>query len=137
MKPFNLENHPKIKPGFTIPEDYFEQFSEKLLSAIPQEEKPVISIFARKKKWFMAVAAILIFGIMIPFLNKNSNENQNLDSASLENYLAYQSTISPEELVSLLDEKDIDAIETDLNLDDATVESALSGNNYLENYITE
>lgn len=137
MEPFNLENHPKIKSGFTTPEGYFEQFSEKLLSAIPQEEKPVISIFARKKKWFMAVAAILILGIMIPFLNKNSNESQSLDSASLENYLAYQSTISPEELVSLLDEKDIEAIETDLNLDDATVESALSGNNYLENYITE
>lgn len=137
MEPFNLENHPKIKSGFTTPEGYFEQFSEKLLSAIPQEEKPVISIFARKKKWFMAVAAILILGIMIPFLNKNSNESQSLDNASLENYLAYQSTISPEELVSLLDEKDIEAIETDLNLDDATVESALSGNNYLENYITE
>lgn len=137
MKPFNLENHPKIKSGFTTPEGYFEQFSEKLLSNIQQEEKPVISIFASKKKWFMAVAAILILGIMIPFLNKNSSESQSLDSASLENYLAYQSTISPEELVSLLDEKDIEAIETDLNLDDATVESALSGSNYLENYITE
>lgn len=137
MEPFNLENHPKIKSGFTTPEGYFEQFSEKLLSNIPQEEKPIISIFARKKKWFMAVAAILVLGIMIPFLNKNSNESQSLDNASLENYLAYQTTISPEELVSLLDEKDIEAIETDLNLDDATVESALSGNNYLENYITE
>lgn len=137
MEPFNLENHPKIKSGFTTPEGYFEQFSEKLLSNIPQEEKPVISIFARKKKWFIAVAAILVLGIMIPFLNKNSNESQSLDNASLENYLAYQTTISPEELVSLLDEKDIEAIETDLNLDDATLESALSGNNYLENYITE
>jgi len=137
MEPFNLENHPKIKSGFTTPEGYFEQFSEKLLFAIPKEEKPVISIFTRKKKWFMAVAAILILGIMIPFLSKNSSESQSLDSASLENYLAYQTTISPEELVSLLDEKDIEAIETDLNLDDATVESALSGNNYLENYITE
>lgn len=137
MKPFNLENHPKIKPGFATPENYFEQFSEKLLASLPQQEKPVISLFARKKKWFMAVAAVLILGIMIPFLNKNSNESQNLDSASLENYLAYQSTISPDELVSLLDYKDIEAIETDLNLDDIAVESALSGNNYIENYITE
>lgn len=137
MKPFNLENHPKIKTGFATPEGYFEQFSEKLLANLPQEEKPVISLFARKKKWFMAVAAVLILGIMIPFLNKNSNESQNLDSASLENYLAYQSTISPDELVSLLDYKDIEAIETDLNLDDVAVESALSGNNYIENYITE
>lgn len=137
MEPFNLENHPKIKTGFATPEGYFEQFSEKMLINIPKEEKPVISLFARNKKWFMAVAAVLILGIMIPFLNYNSSENQSLDSASLENYLAYQNTISPDELVSLLDYKDIEAIETDLNLDDATVETALLGNNYLENYITE
>jgi len=137
MKSFNLENHPKIKPGFATPENYFEQFSEKLLASIPSEEKPVISIFAKNKKWLMAVAAVLILAIMIPFLNKTNSENQNLDTASLENYLAYQTTISPDELVSLLDYKDIEAIETDLNLDDATLESALSGNNYIENYITE
>jgi len=137
MEPFNLENHPKIKTGFTTPDGYFEQFSEKLLSTISQEEKPVISIFARNKKWFMAIVAVLILGIMIPFLNKFSTQNQSLDSASLENYLAYQTTITPEELVSLLDNEDIEAIETDLNLDDAAVETALSGNTYLENYITE
>ena len=137
MKPFNLENHQKIKTGFATPEGYFEQFSEKLLANLPQEEKPVISLFARKKKWFLAVAAVLILGIMIPFLNKNSRESQSLDSASLENYLAYQTTISPDELVSLLDYKDIETIETDLNLDDATIENTLSANSYLENYITE
>lgn len=137
MKPFNLENHPKIKPGFTTPEGYFEQFSENLLAKISQEENPVISIFARNKKWFMAVAAILILGIMIPFLNKAGNENQALDNASLENYLAYQTTITPEELISTMSNEDFEAIETDLNLDDATLENTLSQTNYLENYITE
>jgi len=137
MKPFNLENHPKIQPGFTTPEGYFEQFSENLLSKISQEEKPVISIFARNKKWFMAVAAILILGIMIPFLNKAGNENQALDNASIENYLAYQTTITPEELISTMSNEDFEAIETDLNLDDAALENTLSQTNYLENYITE
>ena len=137
MEPFNLENNPKIKTGFATPEGYFEQFSEKLLANLPQEEKPVISLFAKNKKWFLAVAAVLVIGIMIPVLNYNSSDNQGLDSASLENYLAYQNTISPDELVSMLDYKDIEAIETDLNLDDAAVETTLSANNYLENYITE
>ena len=137
MEPFNLENYPKIKPGFKTPDRYFEQFSENLLSKLPSEEKPVISLFARNKKWFMAVAAVLILGIMIPFLNKNNTENQNLDSASLENYLAYQTTISPEELASSLNAEDLEAIEADLNLDEATVENVLSENNYLENYIAE
>lgn len=137
MKPFNLENHPKIKTGFATPEGYFEQFSEKLLANLPNEEKPVISLFAKNKKWFLAVAAVLVIGIMIPVLNKNSSENQSLDNASLENYLAYQTTISPDELVSLLDYKDLETIETDLNLDDATIENTLTANSYLENYITE
>lgn len=137
MKSFNLENHPKIKSGFTTPEGYFEQFSEKLLATISEEEKPVISIFAKNKKWLMAVAAVLILGIMIPFLNKSNNEILSIDNASLENYLAYQTTISPEELVSTLSNEDFEAIETDLNLDDLAVENALSETNYLENYITE
>ena len=137
MEPFNLENHPKIKTGFATPDGYFEQFSEKLLSTISQEEKPVISIFARNKKWFMAIVAVLILGIMIPFLNKAGNENQALDNASLENYLAYQTTITPEELISTMSNEDFEAIETDLNLDDSTLENTLSQTNYLENYITE
>lgn len=137
MKSFNLENHPKIKPGFVMPENYFEQFSEKLSATISAEEKPVISIFANNKKWFLAVAAVLVLGIMIPFLNKSDSGNNNLDSASLENYLAYQTTISPDELVSAMSSEDFEAIETDLNLDDVTIENTLAESNYLENYITE
>lgn len=137
MKSFNLENHPKIKPGFVMPENYFEQFSENLSATISAEEKPVISIFANNKKWFLAVAAVLVLGIMIPFLNKSDSGNNNLDSASLENYLAYQTTISPDELVSAMSSEDFEAIETDLNLDDVTIENTLAESNYLENYITE
>lgn len=137
MKSFNLENHPKIKPGFVMPENYFEQFSENLSATISAEEKPVISIFANNKKWFLAVAAVLVLAIMIPFLNKSDSGNNNLDSASLENYLAYQTTISPDELVSAMSSEDFEAIETDLNLDDVTIENTLAESNYLENYITE
>ena len=137
MKSFNLENHPKIKPGFVMPENYFEQFSENLSATISAEEKPVISIFANNKKWFLAVAAVLVLAIMIPFLNKSDSGNNNLDSASLENYLAYQTTISPDELVSAMSSEDFEAIETDLNLDDVTIENMLAESNYLENYITE
>ena len=137
MKRFNLENHPKIKTGFVVPEGYFEQFSENILNTIAVEEKPVVSLFERNKKWMLAVAAVLMVGLMIPFLNQSETSAESLDSNTLENYLAYQSTITPEEIVSLLDHEDIEAIETNLNLDDAAVEKALSGNTYLENYITE
>ncbi|MDQ7961789.1 MULTISPECIES: hypothetical protein [Flavobacterium] len=136
MNSFNLENGPKIKPGFKTPDNYFENFSEQMLARIDSNEKPVSSIFQRRKNWFMAAAAVLIIGFAIPFLNKPAN-NAAIDGESLENYLAYQSTISQYDLINLLDKEDIEALESDLKIDDAVVESALSDNTNLENYLTE
>ena len=135
MNSFNLENQPKINSGFKTPENYFENFSESILAKIGQEEKPVISIFQRKRNWFLAAAAILILGIMIPFLNKPA-ESQNIDDATMENYLA-QSNISQYELANMLDNEDIDALEKELAMDESTLESAIEYNGNLENYITE
>lgn len=137
MNSFNLENSPKIKSGFKTPDGYFENFSEQMLAKIAKEEKPVISIFQRRKNWFVAAAAVLILGISIPFLNKTDTGNTSVDEETMENYLAYQSTISQYDLINLLDKEDIEALESDLKIDDAVVESALSDNTNLENYLTE
>ncbi|WDO12534.1 hypothetical protein MH928_14570 [Flavobacterium sp. WW92] len=137
MNSFNLENSPKIKSGFKTPDGYFENFSEQMLAKIAKEEKPVISIFQRRKNWFVAAAAVLILGISIPFLNKTDTGNTSVDEETMENYLAYQSTISQYDLINLLDKEDIEALESDLKVDDAVVESALSDNTNLENYLTE
>ena len=137
MNAFNLENQPKIKPGFKTPEGYFENFSEQMMARINQEEKPVISIFQRRRNWFLAAAAVLIVGLMIPFMNKSNMEDHAIDDATMENYLAYQSNISQYDLVNLLDKEDVEALESDLRVDDAVVESALSDNTNLENYLTE
>lgn len=137
MNSFNLENSPKIKSGFKTPDGYFENFSEQMLAKIAQEEKPVISIFQRRRNWFVAAAAVLILGISIPFLNKTDTGNTSVDEETMENYLAYQSTISQYDLINLLDKEDIEALESDLKVDDAVVESALSDNTNLENYLTE
>lgn len=135
MNSFNLENHPKINSGFKTPEDYFENFSEQVLAKINEDEKPVISIFQRHRNWFLAAAAVLVLGIMIPFLNKPV-ASTTIDDATMENYLA-QSNISQYELVNMLDNEDIDALEKELAMDDSTLESALEYNGNLENYITE
>lgn len=137
MNAFNLENQPKIKSGFKTPEGYFENFSEQMMVRINQEEKPVISIFQRRRNWFLAAAAVLIVGLMIPFMNKSNREDYPIDDATMENYLAYQSNISQYDLVNLLDKEDVEALESDLRVDDAVVESALSDNTNLENYLTE
>lgn len=136
MNSFNLENGPKIKPGFKTPDNYFENFSEQMLARIDSNEKPVRSIFPEKEK--------LVYGCSgCPYnWTCNSFSKQACQQCcyrwwSLENYLAYQSTISQYDLINLLDKEDIEALESDLKIDDAVVESALSDNTNLENYLTE
>lgn len=135
MNSFNLENHPKINSGFKTPEHYFENFSESVLAKVSLEEKPVVSLFQRRKNWFLAAAAVLVLGIMIPFLNKPS-DSQNIDDATIETYLA-QSNISQYELVNMLDNEDIDALERDLAMDESMLNSAMEYNGNLENYLIE
>jgi hypothetical protein len=38
MKTFKLENEPKIKSGFKAPENYFDDFSEKVLQQLNKKE---------------------------------------------------------------------------------------------------
>ena len=86
MKYFKLNNHPKINSGFQTPDYYFDDFSEKLMQQLPENEPKVISIFSKRKNWMYACAAVLVLALSIPFVYQN--QNNEIDSATLENYLA-------------------------------------------------
>ncbi|MCF6131864.1 hypothetical protein [Flavobacterium wongokense] len=135
MKDFKLDNEPKITSGFTIPEGYFDTFQEKVLLRLPKEEPKVISIFNRKKNWYFATAAILMIMLSIPLFNNYSTQKEEVDTQILENYIAYQSTISQDEIVDLLEQEDIDKMKMELNVDDREIEEALKSNSNLEEYI--
>ena len=137
MKNFNLGNEPKITSGFTTPDGYFDTFSEKVLAQLPKQETKVISIFSSKKVWYFAVAAILILMLSIPLFTKYSTQQEEIDSVTLENYIAYQSNISEEEIVNLLEQDDLDKMKLDFNIDDATIEDALKSNSNLEQYLID
>jgi hypothetical protein len=137
MKNFNLGNEPKITSGFTTPDGYFDSFSEKVLAQVPKQEPKVISIFSSKKIWFFAAASILILMLSIPLFTKYSTQQEEIDSATLENYIAYQSNISEEEIVNLLEQDDLDKMKLDFNIDDATIEDALKSNSNLEQYLID
>jgi cell division protein FtsL len=137
MKNFNLGNEPKITSGFTTPDGYFDTFSEKVLAQLPKQETKVISIFSSKKVWYFAVAAILILMLSIPLFTKYSTQQEEIDTATLENYIAYQSNISEEEIVNLLEQDDLDKMKLDFNIDDATIEDALKSNSNLEQYLID
>ncbi len=137
MKNFNLGNEPKITSGFTTPDGYFDTFSEKVLAQLPKQETKVISIFSSKKVWYFAAAAILILMLSIPLFNKYSTQQEEIDTATLENYIAYQSNISEEEILNLLEQDDLDKMNLDFNIDDATIEDALKSNSNLEQYLID
>jgi hypothetical protein len=139
MKAFKLENEPKIESGFKTPEHYFENFSEKLMHKLPENEPKVISLFQKNKKIFMMVAAVLIIALLVPVfytstVNVNSKE---IDTATLENYLSYQSNINQYDLINGLDTDEINNINATIALEDATIEDILVSNANLENLIIE
>lgn len=135
MKNFKLENEPKITPGFTIPEGYFDSFSEKVVTQLPKQESKVISIFKTKKKWYFAVAAILILMLSIPIYTNLSTQQDEIDSVTLENYIAYHATITEDEIVNLLEQEDLERMKLELNIDDVYIEDILKSNTNLEEYL--
>lgn len=135
MKTFKLEDQPKITSGFKTPDTYFDTFSTKVFEQLPIKEPKTISIFSTRKTWLYAAAAILIFGLSIPIYNQFNGVSPEIDNATLENYLAYQSAVSDTDLANLLNEEDIQQISVDLNIEDNTLENELTQVNNLETYL--
>lgn len=135
MKTFKLETQPKIASGFKTPDNYFDTFSARVLQQLPIEEPKTIFIFSTRKTWLYAAAAILIFGLSIPIYNQFNSASPEIDDASLENYLAYQSSVSDTDLANLLNEEDIQKISVDLNIEDKTLENELTQDENLESYL--
>ena len=135
MNEFKLESEPKIKSGFDAPENYFVDFSAKVIQRLPENEPKVISIFSRKKTWIYAVAAILIVAVSIPIYTTIVTQQNDLDKTTIENYLTSQNAISDDELTNLLDEDDIQKMKLNFNIEDKAIEDLLSTNSNLEEYI--
>lgn len=137
MKKFKLDSKLKITTGFIAPDGYFDTLSNKILAKLPKQEPKVISIFNFRKTWYYSATAVLIFMFSISLFTKYSTNTEEIDNKTLENYLAYQSTISEDEIVNLLEQEDLDKMKMELNFDDATIEDALNSNNNLEQYIID
>ena len=137
MKTFKLENEPKIESGFKTPENYFEDFSTKMMAKLPENEIKVISIFQRKKNLFLIVAAVLVLALMIPSLSNFYNNKQEIDSNQLENYITYQSNVNQYDLINGLESSDIKNIKISMSIEDKTIEDVLSANANLENLLLE
>ena len=137
MKAFKLENEPKIETGFKTPDDYFENFSVKMMEQLPASEPKIIYIFQKRKNIILMVAAVLVIALMIPYLNYSTANSQALDRIALENYINYQSNVNQYDLMRVLETKDITNMNTSIVLEDEAIEDVLSANSNLENLILE
>ena len=137
MKKFNLENIPKTTSGFIVPDNYFEDFSNKVLSQLPDETNRVIPLYKQKSKLLMAVAALLIIGLFIPIFKQLPKPAEELDLTTLENHLSYQTNINQYDLISELDEDDLNKMGATIQLKDEIIEEHLSTNSDLESLLSE
>ena len=136
MKTFKLDNSPKIESGFKTPENYFDTFSARVMQQLPKEEPKTISLFSKRKSWIYAAAAVLVLALTLPVVYTNFyRSSPEIDEATLENYISYNTSISDTDLVNLLDEKDIQKIDIGMNIEDKTIENELSENKNLEHYL--
>lgn len=137
MKTFKLDNEPKIESGFKIPDNYFDTFSARVIQQLPKEELKIISLFSKSKSWIYAAAAILVLAISVPAVYTIFySSTPEIDEATLENYISYNTSISDADLVNLLDEKDIQKMDNGMYIEDLTIENELSENKNLENYLS-
>jgi len=137
MKTFKLNNTPKIESGFKTPDNYFDTFSARVMQQLPKEAPKTISLFSKRKSWIYAAAAVLVLAMTVPVVYTNYYiSSPEIDEATLENYISYNTSISDADLVSLLEAKDIQKMDIGMNIEDLTIENELSENKNLENYLS-
>lgn len=134
MKEFKLDKEPKITSGYKVPDGYFENLEDAVITKITEKEIPVFSLFT-KRKWVIAIAAIFVIAISIPIVNQISTSTTKIDEFQLENYLTEQSCLSEDDIVELLDHEKIQQIKLELNVDSHELEETLLNSSNLEEYI--
>jgi hypothetical protein len=141
MKTFKLDNVPKIDSGFKTPDNYFEDFSTKLLQKLPEEpvveETKVVSIFRKRKTVLMAVAAVLVLALMIPIAYQSNTKSKEIDTATLENYLAEETNLNQDELIGEIELENSTFISHPKELESETLEDILVTNPNIENLVIE
>lgn len=137
MNKFSLDKHPKIASGFTTPERYFEHFPGVVLEKIKEDNPKKATVFTLKN-FSYAAAAVLFIALSIPFLRSESKASfDQIDTASMESYIASQANASQYDLINMLDINDLDDMHVNLALEDQSIEDILTTNPNFENYITE
>jgi hypothetical protein len=135
MKDFKLNEGEKIDPGFTTPDGYFENFTERLMQQLPRPEVKVVPLYKRKPVWLSAAAAFMIMLTLgVFFTTATGTTTKQPDQAAIENYLVYQTNLSSYDLIQHLDDEDIKQLEQQIVINDDAIEDYLDDQNIYTTY---
>jgi len=112
MEKFNIENAKgSVNHPFTVPEGYFDNFTELLMAQLPEKEcHPAAKKISLRKKitpWMYAAAAVAAVALVFQFVMPTSQRGHfsdviNLDHTSIKQALA---DISEDEFFEIIDER--------------------------------
>jgi hypothetical protein len=128
-----LDTSPKIATGFTVPDTYFDDFEQNSVHHFPKQNKSIIQFLSDNKKWFIGAAAVITLTSTLLLTSKFEEPS---DVTEVENHLLYNSTITDDDIINLLDQDAISAIKIDTITDSETLEAALIDESNVENYLT-
>ncbi len=127
------------KPGFEVPDGYFEDLDKQIETRIKGDSTAVISLLNRKNIYYVSGVAAAIVILLAVFLNRSSNEVQELDYRVVETYIINHD-ISTYEIASLLTEDELDQVDLNIlgeEINEETLEDYLLENINLENIIEQ
>ena len=123
-------------PGFEIPVNYFETLDDKILNQLG-ENKPVISLKSKQNFYYIAgIAASLVLIFNIFYASETITIND-IETASIENYLV-QGDLSSYELATLLTEDELNKTNfTEIEIPESAIEDYLFNTIEIEDLIIE
>ncbi len=125
--------------GFEVPEDYFETFDDKVLSAVNENDSTkVIPPFSWKKiSYISGIAASLVLIFNILFTDTDELTFDDLETASIENYLLNED-LNAYEIAPYLGASELDSNDfVDTNIKSSDIEDYLIQNSDVEQLITD
>ena len=135
MKEFKIHEKDKLKAGFSTPENYFENFTDRLMVQLAEAEtKPepkVLPLYKRMPAWLSAAAVFIMMMTAGWFFLLNTPKTAATpDDAAIETYLVYNTNASVYDIGQELSQQDIDNLESTLAVSDEAIEDYLYDNLY-------
>ena len=93
--------------GFDLPDNYFEGLEDRVMSKIDKPETKVVSLFSRKRLYYISGVAAAILILVSVLINRTTTSTEDINYEMVENYILDQD-MSTYEIASLLTEDDLE-----------------------------